>query len=145
MNIYFYMRKIFKIITMALLLCQPLKADNYEWEKLIKAISAVESNHNPKAVSKNGKFVGILQISKGLVDDCNRIIGEKKYTYKCRYDKNKSVEMFNIIQSYYNPSKDMVFAIRMWKGGPNWKKNTIPTKEYYRKVMNEYRKIGKGS
>lgn len=139
------MRKLIIIFTTLFFICCNVNAKGSEWNNLIKAISAVESKHNPNAVSKNGKFVGILQISKQLVDDCNRIIGEKKYTYKCRYNKEKSVEMFNIIQDYYNPKKDMVFAIRMWKGGPNWRKNTIPTKDYYQRVMKEYRKIGKGS
>lgn len=110
------------------------------WDNVINALIKVESNGDEKAVSKNKKFVGILQISKVLVDDCNRIIGEKKYTYDCRYDKTKSIEMFMIYQNYYNPSKDLTFAIRMWKGGPKWKTNSIPTKEYYNRVMKEYKK-----
>lgn len=114
----------------------------YDWDKVINALIEVESKGDEKAVSKNKKFVGILQISTILVDDCNRIIGEKKYTYDCRYDKTKSIEMFKIIQNYYNPKKDLTFAIRMWKGGPTWKINSIDTKEYYNKVMKEYNKKG---
>lgn len=114
----------------------------YDWDKVINALIEVESKGDEKAVSKNKKFVGILQISTILVDDCNRIIGEKKYTYNCRYDKTKSIEMFKIIQNYYNPKKDLTFAIRMWKGGPTWKTNSIDTKEYYNKVMKEYNKKG---
>ena len=53
----------------------------YDWDKVINALIEVESKGDEKAVSKNKKFVGILQISTILVDDCNRIIGEKKYTY----------------------------------------------------------------
>lgn len=112
----------------------------YDWDKVINALIEVESKGDEKAVSKNKKFVGILQISTILVDDCNRIIGEKKYTYNCRYDKTKSIEMFKIMQNYYNPKKDLMFAIRMWKGGPTWKTNRIDTKEYYNNVMKEYKK-----
>ena len=56
-------------------------------ERLIKAIGQVESRGNVNAVSNCGKFVGYLQISKVVVDDCNRILGEKKYNYNHRFDK----------------------------------------------------------
>lgn len=65
-----------------------------DYDKLINAIAHVESKHNEKLVSKNKTHVGLLQISKITVDECNRIIGMKKYTYQDRYDRNKSIEMF---------------------------------------------------
>lgn len=134
------MRKIIILLLLTLININCFSKTKVDWTNLINAIIQVESEGKEKAVSKNGKFVGVLQISKTMVDDCNRIKGYKKYTYNCRYNKTKSIEMFYIMQSYYNPTNNITFAIRMWKGGPSWKTNSIPTKEYYLKVMKEYNK-----
>lgn len=109
-------------------------------KKLIKAISIVESNENPNVISKNGRYVGFLQISKEVVDDCNRICKVKKYDYNHRYDKDKSIEMFFIIQGYYNPSMDLVKAIRIWNEGPSYDTN-IKNTPYLTKIMSEYKKL----
>ena len=108
-------------------------------ERLIKAIGQVESRGNINAVSNCGKFVGYLQISKVVVDDCNRILGEKKYNYNHRFDKESSIEMFYIIQNYYNPKMDIEKAIRIWNGGPTY--SLSKTQSYYNDVMVELSKI----
>lgn len=119
----------------------PNPISEIDWDNLIEAIIHVESRGNEKAISKNGKFVGALQISKIMVDDCNRIIGNKKYEYEHRLDKGKSIEMFHIIQKFYNPQNDLMHAIRLWKGGHSWKTNSIPTLDYYNKVSSIYKKL----
>ena len=53
-----------------------------KWGAVINAIAMVESQGHPKAVSKNGLYVGYLQISEILVRECNRIVGYKKYTIR---------------------------------------------------------------
>lgn len=110
-----------------------------DYDKLINAIAHVESKHNEKLVSKNKTHVGLLQISKITVDECNRIIGMKKYTYQDRYDKNKSIEMFFIIQNFYNKKGDIEKAIRLWNGGPRYSK--IKTNAYFNKVIRRFRQI----
>lgn len=112
-----------------------------KWRNLVKAIAHIESRHNTDAVSSCGTYVGFLQISKIVVDDCNRIIGEQKYEYEHRYDKQSSIEMFYIIQGYYNPKGDIEKAIRIWNGGSNFSKKK--TDKYYQEVFNEYIKINK--
>lgn len=117
-----------------------IQSDKIDYPALIEAIAQVESNKNPKAVSPKGNYIGYLQISKGLVDGCNRILGKKKYTYKDRYDVEKSKEMFYIIQKRYNPNDDLVLAIKIWKegvGSVNKKRTVTP---YVRKVLNLYEK-----
>lgn len=110
---------------------------NARWETLICAISAVESSGNPNAV--NGKHVGFLQISPILVDECNRILKTKKYSYKDRYSKEKSIEMFNVFQNFYNPEHNIEKAIRMWNGGPRYR--TGSTNGYFRKVMKVFNRL----
>lgn len=138
------MRKILRtILTTLLFMCSICagNAVNSEgiWNDLIKAIAHVESKHNTKAVSKCKTYVGFLQISKIVVDDCNRIIGKKKYTYGHRYNKKLSIEMFYIIQSHYNPENDIEKAIRIWNGGPNY--SNKKTEQYYNEVIKTYNNI----
>ena len=78
-----------------------------KWGAVIEAIAMVESEGNPKRVSRNGLYVGYLQISEILVRECNRIAGYKKYTYADRYDKQKSINMFIDYQEFHNKTGNM--------------------------------------
>ena len=87
------------------------------WAPVIDAIEMVESRHNEKAVSSNGKWVGCLQISTILVKEVNRIIGENKFTYNDRYSRQKSHNMFILYQEKYNPERNIEKAVRLWNSG----------------------------
>jgi hypothetical protein len=86
-------------------------------------------------IGDNGKAVGPFQIHKCMVDDVNRIVGYKKFSYHDRYNYNKSLEMFNTYQRFYNPDKDIEAAARMWNGGPTGM-NKSKTKHYYKRIKN---------
>lgn len=99
----------------------------------------VESEGNPKRVSRNGLYVGYLQISEILVRECNRIAGYKKYTYADRYDKQKSINMFIDYQEFHNKTGNMEKAIRLWNSGDvNCMMRKARTEGYYKKVMSKY-------
>ena len=102
-------------------------------ENIIHAIAMVESKQDSTIVSKCGNFVGYLQISKVMVDECNRLLGYKKFTYNCRYSKQKSIEMFYIIKKHYNKENNVEKAIRMWKGGIHFTQES--TNKYYQAVI----------
>lgn len=108
------------------------KTFNDEWNDMLKAIIHVESRGNEKAISKNNKHWGILQISPIIVKDCNRILGTNKYKNADRLNKEKSIEMFHVIQNYYNPEKNIEKAIRLWNGGSNY--SIAKTQGYFNKV-----------
>lgn len=110
-----------------------------KWMPVINAIAQVESGGNPKAVSKSGTYVGLLQIAPICVSECNRIVGKNKFTYNDRYSKEKSIEMFIVFQEYHNPEGNMEKAIRLWNSGDkNCMKNKSRTEAYYRRVMSKY-------
>lgn len=133
-------KKVLVLFLFSFMTWSSVSATNVNFKKkLVQSIAVVESGNNTQKVSNCGKYVGILQISKILVDDCNRIIGKKKYKYEHRYNKQASIEMFYIIQNYYNPSWDIEKAIRIWNGGPNYSKKK--TDGYFREVYSEYRKM----
>jgi hypothetical protein len=91
-------------------LCNYNEPKPTEWELFIQALIYVESRGNSKAVGK-GDCVGILQITPIYVKECNRLLKTEKYTNENRFDSLKSLEMFGIIQNYYNPNKDIDRAI----------------------------------
>lgn len=138
------------LLTLTFMICglesvaQSTPTEN-RWDNLIKAISAVESKGNTRAV--NGKHVGILQISPIVVDECNRINKLKKnvkrYTYGDRYSKEKSIEMFWIIQNFYNKERNLEKAIRLWNGGSGYTR--AGTQKYYNKVIKELNRIERTS
>lgn len=120
-------------------------------EMLLQAIINIESNGNPNAISKDGSCVGILQIKKVVVNDCNEYLkskGKKKrYSYKDRLDSIKSKEMFYLIEERYRNYKRyrssslLEHSIRLWNGGCNYSKHKTQT--YFKKVINEYNKLKK--
>ena len=110
-----------------------------KWGAVIQAIAMVESECKPNKVSRNGLYVGYLQISEIQVRECNRIVGYKKYTYADRYDKQKSIEMFIDYQEHYNPDGNMERAIRLWNSGDlKCMTRKARTEGYYKRVMAKY-------
>ena len=139
-----------RIIKQTILVCAMLmaslalnaqkKSESYDWNKVINAIAMVESKGNPKAFNPNGNCAGLLQITPGLVKQCNIWLkakkSKKRYTLADRYNVKKSKEMFVMVQKNYNKSNDVEKAIRVWNGGPGYTING--TNDYFRKVMKYY-------
>ncbi len=108
--------------------------------KLVRALIQVESSGNDSCVGDKHMIIpsiGCLQIRPIMVREVNRILkiqqSNKRFKYKDRWSRNKSIEMFNIWKDHYHPeSSDEVIA-RCWNGGPRgWeKKSTI---KYWNKV-----------
>jgi len=110
-----------------------------KWSPVIEAIAQVESGGNPKAVSRDGKYVGYLQISTILVRECNRIVGTNRFTYNDRFNKNKSIEMFILFQEHYNSECNIEYAIRLWNSGDlKCMQRKASTNNYYKRVMIHY-------
>jgi soluble lytic murein transglycosylase-like protein len=118
--------------------------EKFDWNPVMDAIIQVESKGNPKAHNKNGDCAGILQITPGLVKQCNTWLkakkSKKRYTLSDRYNVKKSKEMFVMVQKHYNKSNNVEKAIRVWNGGPGY--TLEGTNGYYRKAMKYYNKKG---
>lgn len=89
----------------------PTKPVISDWDIFVKALIEVESSNNQYAVGKSND-VGILQITPIYVKEVNRISG-KSFTLEDRLSIDKSMEMFNIMQDHYNPSRDINKAIKL--------------------------------
>ena len=122
-----------------------LKAQNtsVNYSRLITAIGTVESKLNDKAV--NGVYAGFLQISKVTVKDCNRINKikgvSKRYTLQDRFNRQTSIEMFHVIQGFYNPKGDLHYAILLWNEGSSAMDKAKRKTSYYNKVMKVYNNL----
>lgn len=113
--------------------------EEFNWDDVMDAIIQVESRGDKNAVNPNGDCVGILQITRIVVKDVNRILGKNVYTFEDRFDVEKSKEMFRIIQGYYNKNNDIELGIRLWNVGTSVLKNRNLGTEYYKKVMKHYK------
>lgn len=135
------LKKILILITLFFITNISISAEDITYKRLITAIAHVESEHNPKLVSKNNTYVGYLQISKICVKEANNIIGYKKYNYNDRLDKKKSIEIFLVIQKHHNPTNNLNLAIRLWSQGLSAKKIKYKATTYTKKVMKLYNTI----
>lgn len=80
------------------------------------AFAQQESNFDSRAVSPCGQWVGCLQLSKIMVREANRVLGEELYSYNDRYDADCSYGMFKAVMEYHNPNLDIENAINLWNG-----------------------------
>ena len=100
----------------------------HDFMNVLNAIIQVESGGNPNAHAKGEDAVGILQIRKCMVDDINRILKSKTYSYEDRWCERKSIEMFDIFCEHYSLDTAEEMA-RCWNGGPRG--CSKPSTEYY--------------
>ena len=95
--------------------------NNIDSNDLLSALIMVESRNNDLAHAKGEDAVGCLQIRKTMVDDVNRILKRQnkdlRFTYDDRWDRNKSIQMFNIYCKHYGLT-DAEEIARCWNGGP---------------------------
>ncbi len=106
---------------------------------LIEAIIYVESRGDTLAHNISEDAVGCLQIRPIMVREVNRLLAKKYipkvYTLEDRWNKAKSIEMFNVIKEHTTNPTDEKLA-RNWNGGWNgYKKQS--TLKYWQKVKEQ--------
>ena len=111
-------------------------------DKIINALIQIESAGNDNAYCVEEDAVGALQIRRTMVRDVNRILRRQKsnqrYTYEDRWNRQKSIEMFNIYCNHYNLVTPEEKA-RCWNGGPRGLQK-LSTKRYWEKVKKQLNK-----
>ena len=112
-------------------------------EPLIQAMIMVESEGNDSAYHKREKAAGCLQIRPIMVREVNRILtiqkSELEYTLEDRWSREKSIEMFHIVNGYHNKNSTYEEIARAWNGGPKWIKKSL-TKRYWKRVQKQLKK-----
>lgn len=99
------------------------------WDCLTKAIIWQESR-NIDTIQGATNDVGIFQITPIYIVEVNRIVGYKKYKLEDRTSREKSMEMFTIMQGHHNPEKNIFKAIKLHNplAPPEYKNNIL---EYF--------------
>mgnify|MGYP002640619322 FL=1 len=111
-------------------------------DTLLQAIIQVESR-GKNISGDNGNASGILQIWKIQVDEVNRVSKlmnkKERFTYKDRWDEEKSKQMFFIYVEYWSKDLDFEKIARCWNGGPTGHRKKA-TLHYWKKVQFELEK-----
>lgn len=110
---------------------------------LVEALIWVESRGKEDAYCKREDAVGVLQIRPIMVKEVNRILGligsTNIYTLEDRWNRDKSIEMFNVVASYYHETSSYEKIARCWNGGPKGLQKK-QTQKYWRKVQKRLHK-----
>jgi len=101
-----------------------------EFEKFLSALRITEKDRNKTGAAGE---VGDYQIKKIYVDDVNRILGRKEFTYGDRLDLIASRQMVTIYVLYYATGERLsrpptfLDLARLHKGGPDgcWREATV--------------------
>tara|TARA_A100001015_G_scaffold281199_1_gene344228 strand:+ start:34 stop:489 length:456 start_codon:yes stop_codon:yes gene_type:complete len=113
--------------------------DTITHDDVLQAIILVESSGRDNAHRVSEDAVGCLQIRRTMVRDVNRILrrsgSDKRYRYKDRWNRQLSIEMFDIYCKHYNLTTPEEKA-RCWNGGPRGLYK-LSTKRYWEKVKRE--------
>lgn len=110
------------------------------WSIWTDALIQVESGGDDYAVGRTNDF-GCLQITPILVKEVNRIQSERKFTIKDAMNRDAAIQMFNIIQEYYNPEKDRHLALKIWNPRAPISYHSRVEAEYARLVMAERERL----
>ena len=98
-----------------------LSKHNVTSKDILEAIIFVESRNDDSAYAASENAAGCLQIRPIMVKEVNRILKKRKsslkYSLNDRWDRKKSIEMFNIFVTYYKFNTAEEIA-RGWNGGP---------------------------
>ena len=114
------------------------------WDVFVDAVIYVESRGRDSIVGDRGKAIGCLQIHPIMVREVNRILGKKKYTLDDRWNRKKSIEMFNIVSEEYQCCEEYTFmqyaeiVSRRWNGGRKGDRKES-TKKYWELVKKRYK------
>lgn len=86
-----------------------------EWEVFIMALIEVECERNPTVISDKGA-VGPLQITQTYIDEVNRLY-RTSFILEEAKDLNKALTIFEMMNDYYNPTRDIDKAIKLHNPG----------------------------
>ena len=86
-----------------------------EWQVFVMALVEVECERNPNAKS-NKNAIGPFQITEVYVAEVNRLYNTN-FIFEDAWDLNKSIKMFELMNDYYNPNRDIDKAIQIHNPG----------------------------
>lgn len=86
-----------------------------EWQIFIMALIEVECERNPNVKSHKGA-VGPFQITQVYINEINRLYSTN-FVLQDAYDLNKALSIFEMMNDYYNPDRNIDKAIELHNPG----------------------------
>lgn len=86
-----------------------------EWQVFVMALIEVECERNPN-VKSNKNAIGPFQITEVYVSEVNRLYNTN-FIFEDAWNLNKSIKMFELMNDYYNPNRDINKAIQIHNPG----------------------------
>jgi soluble lytic murein transglycosylase-like protein len=108
-------------------------APNEDFNKLLDAISQVESNNDPGAVGDGGRAIGSYQIHRLYWKDGTRILGVE-WEYRDARDPRRARRVVSAYLRHYGKGKSLSDMARIHNGGPRGHRKKA-TLRYARKVL----------
>jgi hypothetical protein len=109
---------------------------------LAYAFAMQESELNEHAISRCGKYVGCMQISRIMVAEANRIctvelfFADTNVFCDDRLDRQGSLAIFRTVMDYHNPKYDIDKAVNIWNHhAPHSYRNNV--KKYFRQALKD--------
>lgn len=102
-----------------------------EWQMLTLAIMLTESRFNPDAVG-TAQDSGILQLRPVYIREVNRVAGTD-YAPEDAFDPDKAVEIFNTMQQFKNPGRDLELAVYYHNKSPLYLNKVLENLELIRR------------
>lgn len=109
-----------------------------DWSTLQMAIVMTESKFNPTVVGTCQDF-GIFQITEIYTKELNRIQKKTHYLHEDAFDIEQAIAMFNTMQEYYNPEKDLDKVFK-YHNRASWYKKRVEENILFIQRMEEVRK-----
>lgn len=103
-----------------------------DWGLFIQALIWVESRGVHDAVGRDDDC-GVLQIRPIYVHEANRIKGYEAYDLEDRFDRERSIEMFNVVNGRHNPDLDFRKAAKLHNPGGG--------DDYYGRIIDRYEQL----
>ena len=117
----------------------PVQEGISDWEKLQLAIIMVESNGDTNAVGSMGDY-GLYQLRLCYIEEVNRVCGTD-YKHEDAFNPDKAIEIFNAMQGYYNPTRDIDIALRYHNKGTAYKRRVLQSLEQVERYENIRQKL----
>jgi len=104
-------------------------------EDLFRAMAAVESSNNPKAVNAKENALGLYQIRPMYFLDSG-VKGSHTQVYEPTVARKVCEKYFMRYEPKAFINNDIETLARLHNAGPNWRKNKSSTDKYWNKIKN---------
>jgi soluble lytic murein transglycosylase-like protein len=104
-------------------------------EDLFRAMAAVESSNNPKAVNAKENALGLYQIRPMYFLDSG-VKGSHTQVYEPTVARKVCEKYFMRYEPKAFANNDIETLARLHNAGPNWRKNKSSTDKYWNKIKN---------